>query len=420
MKITDVELHEIYPPLQAFNGAVLKLYQGDSYDTRTIIVLHTDNGLEGLGEVVGPCDDQLRLELEQLRGENPCRWLAHPTLRVGIAPAIYDLVGKANDVPAYHLFGPKVRSWVPLGYWTVSQTPAKMAGEVKRARELGFTWLKYHTDPFHNAVDQTRAMQEVAPPGFKIHYDVNFNNTVEHIVTLSQKLAEFPIAGLIEDPLNTFDMEGHKQLRSRCPLPIVFHHLPLGGREAMMGVADGYMLGHAPIGQVVSRAGLFESANTPFMIQNVGGNITRAMVVHMAAAFEQATLHHITDTFAWEEDVVHHPFEVIGGTVSVPEEPGLGVQLDRDILAKLKAADPMPMPMPMPRALLRIISDGLTIYSRPPRARRDHLTLDPRFVPGYGEGYDHQTDFDYWYDDGSKTFTALWEQARNEIVIQSS
>ena len=181
------------------------------------------------------------------------------------------------------------------------------AGEVKRARELGFTWLKYHTDPFHNAVDQTRAMQEVAPPGFKIHYDVNFNNTVEHIVTLSQKLAEFPIAGLIEDPLNTFDMEGHKQLRSRCPLPIVFHHLPLGGREAMMGVADGYMLGHAPIGQVVSRAGLFESANTPFMIQNVGGNITRAMVVHMAAAFEQATLHHITDTFAWEEDVVHHP-----------------------------------------------------------------------------------------------------------------
>lgn len=415
MKITHIEAHEIHPPLQTFNRDALKFQLGDAYDTRTIIVLYTDNGLEGLGEVVGPPAQGLLEELERLRGTNPCLWLAHPTLRIGIAPAIYDLVGKANEVPAYRLFGPGVRAWVPVSYWTVSQTPSKMAEEVRHAVELGYTWLKYHTDHFHNVIDQTRAMQEVAPPGFKVHYDMNFDNTVEHIVDVAQALSTFSVAGLIEDPLKTFDIEGFKILRQKCPLPIVFHHLPLGGREALMNLADGYMLGHAPVGHVIARAGLFEAANTPFMMQNVGGCITRALVVHMAAAFEMATLHHVTDSFSWEEDVVDHPMVVTAGTVPVPEEPGLGVRLDRDRLERLKAAKPAPMP----KALIRVTRDGgPAIYARPPRGRRDHLRLDPRFVPGAGEGYTHPIDSDYWYDDGSKKFAALWARTGEGVVIE--
>ena len=127
MKITDIELHEIHPPLQGWNRDAHRLFQGTTWDTRTIIVLHTDSGLEGLGECLGAVAPTLEQELDQLRGTNPCRWLAHPELSIWIAPAIYDLVGKANGVPAYQLFGPKVRSWVSLATWTVSQTPASMA-----------------------------------------------------------------------------------------------------------------------------------------------------------------------------------------------------------------------------------------------------------------------------------------------------
>ena len=117
-----------------------KLFQGDTWDTRTIVVLHTDNGLEGLGEILGSVNETVERDLGQLHGTNPCRWLAHPQLNIWVAPAIYDLVGKANEVPAYQLFGPKVRSWVPVSTWTVSQTPAKMAEEVEHAVEQGYTW----------------------------------------------------------------------------------------------------------------------------------------------------------------------------------------------------------------------------------------------------------------------------------------
>jgi L-alanine-DL-glutamate epimerase-like enolase superfamily enzyme len=412
VKITDIELHEIHPPLSPWNGDVLKMFSGDNWDARTIVVLHTDNGLEGIGEVEGPPTERLREEVEQLRGTNPCRWLGHPQLNIWVAPAIYDLVGKANDVPAYQLFGPKVRSWVPLSTWTVSQTPAKMAAEVEDAVALGHTWIKYHTHHLHNIIDQTRAMQEVAPRGFKIHYDVNCDNTVDHIVSLARQLSQFPAAGLIEDPLRSFDLEGYKLLRQKCALPIVFHHLPLGGREALMGLADGYMLGHSPVGHSIQRAGLFEAANVPFMMQNNGGNTTLAMVVHMAAAFERATLHHVNLARLWEEDVVTPVFKVVGGQVQVPEEPGLGVALDREALERLKAAPVAPMP----RALIRVSHGGQTTYAQPPiiSLPRDYA----HHLAGVGEGYDLLVDQDYWYEDDSAQFAELWERTAGGMVTE--
>ena len=413
MKITEIELHQFHTPLRAWNRDQHRLFQGSNWDMRTIVVLRTDTGLEGLGEYTGTVNSTVERELDQLRGTNPCRWLAHPELNIWLAPAIYDLVGKANEVPAYQLFGPKVRSWVPVSSWTVSQTPARMAREVEHAAAQGYTWMKYHTNSFHNVIDQTRAMQEVAPRGFKIHYDINFDNTVDHVVEIAGELAQFPVAGLIEDPLRTFDFEGYKTLRQKCALPIIFHHLPLQGREALMGLADGYMLGHASIGAVVRRAGLFEAANAPFMTQNTGGHITRAMIVHMAAAFERATLHHVTLDHMWEADPVEPTLAVVAGQVQVPEEPGLGLRLNYETLERLKALTPPPIP----KALIRIrVEGGPTVYARPPLSRSPYI--EPHMVPGVGEGYNCLVDQDFWHDDGSDEFADLWTQTEAGAVFK--
>ena len=239
MKITDIETHVICPPFQAWNSEALTRYQGPDFRYRTVFVVRTDNGLEGLGEHVGKLWDGIDEWIEQLRGTNPCDWLAHSSLPIALAPAIYDLVGKYNDVPAYKLFGPQVRSRVPMAAWTVSQTPEKMAEEVEHAAAAGYTWLKFHTFHCHNVIAQTEAMQakldESASPGFKIHYDINFDNTVEHVLDLARELVQFPIAGAIEDPLRTHDFEGYRALRGKCPLPIYFHHLPLGGTGSTDG-----------------------------------------------------------------------------------------------------------------------------------------------------------------------------------------
>ena len=38
------------------------------------------------------------------------------------------------------------------------------------------------------------------------------------------------------------------------------------------------MMGHSPIGAAIRASGLFAAAHRPFMLQNVGGAITRCMV----------------------------------------------------------------------------------------------------------------------------------------------
>lgn len=412
MNITDIELHEYCPPLQEWNRDALRLYHGTTWDKRTLIVLRSQTGLEGYGEVIGSPNDGLMEQLDQIQGTNPARWLGS-NIGIGIAPAIYDLVAKANDVPVYHLFGPKLRTWIPVSSWTVSQTPSLMAEEVRHAAEAGHTWIKYHTHHFHNIIEQTQAMDEVAPPGFKVHYDVNFDNTVEHVVELDRRLSEFPVAGLIEDPLRTFDLEGYKALRQKCSLPIIFHHLPLQGREAIMGLADGYMLGHFPVSQAIRRAGLYEAANVPFMMQNTGGAITRAFVVHMAAAFERATLHHVACDNLWSEDIVSPTFRVVGGQVKIPEGPGLGLTLDRARLEKLKAASPPPMP----KALVHVrCGHGASVFARPPLNRNP--LLNAGVVPGVGEGYDRPVDQDFWRDDGSAEFDKLWKKTEAGPVME--
>ena len=46
-----------------------------------------------------------------------------------------------------------------------------MAEAVQQYASEGHVWMKYHVSPFHNVLEQTAAMQAVAPEGFKVHYD---------------------------------------------------------------------------------------------------------------------------------------------------------------------------------------------------------------------------------------------------------
>jgi hypothetical protein len=38
-----------------------------------------------------------------MKGTDPCNWLAHPELPVGLASAAYDLVARYNKVPVYKM-----------------------------------------------------------------------------------------------------------------------------------------------------------------------------------------------------------------------------------------------------------------------------------------------------------------------------
>ncbi len=408
MHVSEIEIHEITVPYHDWLSYPLNHYYGPS--RRTIYVVHTDNGLTGLGESGTPEPQEV---IDQYLGSNPFAWIGDET-SLGLGTAMYDLMGQAADVPVYKLFGQQHRSWVPVGSWTVSTHPERMAEAVTHYAARGYTWMKYHLSPFENVFDQTEAMQRVAPPGFKVHYDFTMHGTDDHMPELLDKLAEYPLAGCFEDPLPPGDIEGYIDLRKRAKLPIVLHHFPLGASyEVLMSPADIYMLGHSRIGDAVRRAGLFAAAGKPFMLQNVGGAITRAMAIHMMAAFPTATFHCHNDTETWQSDVVKERLEPVNGFVRVPEKAGLGLTLDREALERLKQLE---LPLQKKWIIKSRFQNGTRMYNiadpdqsifmvRPDRSRLISMS------------YAAPIETEYWDDDGTEAYRAIFRRIEREGMV---
>ncbi|MCH2376086.1 MAG: hypothetical protein MK538_18020 [Planctomycetes bacterium] len=406
--ITDIEVHTFADePIDSMAYELVHFY---GIRTRTVYVVHTDAGLIGLGESGSP---EPKEKIEGYIGTSPFDWIGDET-SLGLGKAMYDLMGKAAGVPVYKLFGQRYRRWVPVAAWTVSTHPKLMAESLKRFAAQGYTWMKYHLSPFENVIDQTKAMQAVAPKGFRVHYDITMHGTNDHMFELLEKLSEFPIAGCFEDPLTERDVQGYAELRKRSRLPIIYHHSPLRATfEVLLRAADAYMLGHAPIGMAMRRAGLFAAANIPFMLQNVGGNITRSMTAHMQAAFKTASFHFIDVSESKKGDVVKERLDPINGFVRVPEEPGLGVTLDRAELERLKK---LPKPPKKKWIIKTRFDNGTMMYNiHDPDDSIFIVRPDTRkLIP---MSYDSPVTTEYWDDDGSDKYKTMFERIQREGIV---
>ncbi|MCC7261035.1 MAG: hypothetical protein IT369_00800 [Candidatus Latescibacteria bacterium] len=409
MRITEIECHPVFIPYHDFNAQLLARYHGRAIQGRTILVVHTDSGLEGYGESWGSLDaGPLR---QRYLGTDPFDWLnAEADLAMNMA--LYDLMGKHLGLPAWKLMGRKLRSWVPVAAWTVSQPPEAMAEEVRQAARRGYHWLKYHVDELQNTVDQAEAMQEAAPRGFKVHFDFNANADVYTILPLLKELERLPVAGRFEDLVPISDEEGYRQLRAKCTLPVIVHH---GPPEVMVkGLCDGYMAGHAPVGHAMKVGAIAEAANVPVMYQQCGGTLNQAFLAHEVAVLRKATLDHVNLCHLWQDDVTLERMEVVGGSVAVPEGPGLGVNLDRKKLERYRAA----LPIDPGRFLVRLrYADGLTVLTRhdPDQpGQADALRFQGRLhgyrAPGHPPAYANAITTDMLDEANTPDFAQLWAQ----------
>jgi len=417
MLITDVEVHTICPPYCDFNALQLARYHGSVIQRRIIYILHTDNGLVGVGEDIGHQPDADALRAKYV-GTSPFDWL-NAESDLGLNMACYDLMGKSLDEPAWKLIGPQVRSWIPVAAWTVAQEPAAMAEEVVQAAAKGYHWMKYHVDEMQDVIAQTEAMQAVAPPSFRIHYDFNANSNYYTMRPILAELIRFGVVGRFEDVVQGSDEDAYRMLREQCPLPIIGHHVP---PDAMTKrYVDGTMAGHSPIGMAVKEAAVAARMNMPLMYQQAGGNINQAFLAHEVAVFKMATIDHVNLCHLWKDDIVVEPMPVVDGSVAVPTGLGLGVEIDREKLEKWAAADPVDKG----RFLVRISSSGgPTTYVRhdPEQAGahdnlRFHERLHGEGVPGRPPSYANPLITEFWdAEKDPEHFEELWLATENGPV----
>ena len=334
MKITNIEVIPIAMPLAKrydnHHGRT-RMYDIDQH---VVVKIHTDNGLIGYGDY----EDSSAIaseEIEPLIGRNPFDFL-HNNFHMALGMALYDVMGKYLEVPAYKLLGQKVRDAVPAAAWTRPCSPEVFAGEIQRAVDQGYRIFKMHSDARYDVIEQTRAAAEVAPEGFKLHWDFNHNRTMGVVLPIVAELERnYPVVGFIEDPLPWADIDGWRTLRQKTQLPLIMHNPQLGGmQEVLHGTADIYMIG-GRIGETMRKGFAYGQANIQTLLQQSGNTLMKAFTLHQAAVLPTATAHIITLDDQYEDDITTSQLLPTEGFCRVPEGAGLGVEVDEE---KLKQA----------------------------------------------------------------------------------
>ena len=399
MRIEQVDIIPIRPRFaRRYEGHEIRMR---SIDQRTVFRVACDNGVVGYGDY--RCAPPPQSVGDGMLGRSPFAFLRDESLPLGLGAACYDAAGKHLGIPAWQLMGSRQRQRVPVCAWTRPGSPAVMASEIERAAAEGYLLFKVHTCQHHDLLEQHRAIDDAAPPDFRMHYDFNHNRTLAGVLPILEQLPMARVA-CVEDPVVLSDLEGWRRLRERLPVPVLMHVPPLNGiQEMLMGCADGFIIGEycGGFGDALIRGHAYARAGLLNVVQLTGGMLTKAFALHFACTLPKGHTINLVDQY--EDDVTQDVIPIDGGSSPVPDGPGLGVEVDEEALAEL-ASRPAPQ-LPEHVGVLRL-AGGRVLYTP--------SIPDPSQVLGFEEGTLRGVDCEIWEDDGSEEFRRVRERVERE------
>lgn len=313
----------------------------DYYDS-TLVKLYTDEGLEGVGDLLNSVEDSLgsvpRAEAicKRLVGRSPWEFLLDDSLG-GVLMAVYDLLGQAAGLPVSRLFGTSPRKRIVQTWWSQCLPPDVMASEAKLGADLGYRVHKVKVRPFEDPIAQAEAITAVVPPDFRIWADANWTlGSVGRAVEMTNRLNTFQQYFAIESPCHRASIEHYRQLKGRLPMKVA-EHLPADPMPFIReGLLDALVVG-GPIGRTTMRRSLMaEVTGVPLWIEHsIITGVAQVFQAHQTAAFPGIE-YAISITHVIQDDLMREPFEMQDGRYEVPAGPGLGVHFDDDAVEKYR------------------------------------------------------------------------------------
>ena len=367
MRIQQIEMIEVRVPARAgainspsldkplhklANGADAAWTRQFDEFSKVILVATTEDGAIGLGETLrAPDMTTLRAMAGSIVGTRltDIAWQNLPVAKNREYDAfellVLDLLAKRADLPLAAFIGGAYRSEVPIGAWSGHRTPADAAAIAADAQRGGATTLKLKCELDDDVIGVASAVREACGQGFSLIFDPNERfQELRHAVRIARELEKIGNVLCIEDPLPRGDLLSYTELRARTSIPIAVHvalgYLSHGQRisdvvNAVTSRAADMFNFSAGIADFLRMASIADAAGRPYWHgSEIDLGIMEAGAVHAAAATSGSTLP--SDIFGRrirETDLLRTPLRFSGSTVSVPEGPGLGVELDMDAVS---------------------------------------------------------------------------------------
>lgn len=277
--------------------------------------------------------------------------------RAAIDMALYDIIGKAQNRPVYEVLGGAYRTEFEMLTNLYEDTPEEKAKACKESVRKGFRGLKikvgdilltegWSMQNLRREKDKLIAALEAVPPDIYVDADANQSWTNAKIaVNVVEELFQdkyYPNLSL-EQPLHYLDISGHSYLRRCLRTPIILDESVLSP-EAMLQIAkhdaaDRIVLklnrvgGFWPARKVISIA---EAASIGISVDTMPfTKLGDTANCHLAATIKDPYPVDAEGHLWFDANPFRGGIEIKSGRATLPKEPGLGIELDEEILKKL-------------------------------------------------------------------------------------
>jgi muconate cycloisomerase len=337
-------------------------------ESRNVLVkVTTDTGVVGWGEAV---------EAVKLTGENQARIVASLDLLapmvIGEDPfqipaiwerltsavhdnrtaigaldiALHDIVGRAQGVPVHQILGGSHRHEVPSLTMVGSGDPQADAEDAARKYAAGYRWFKLKLGIANPETELAMISAVLATLGDDavVCGDANGAWTEGESIAFMSRLADLPLR-FLEQPVPGDDPEALVRIARQAPVPVC-------ADESVHSVEDISRFAGTPIAGVslklIKQGGLTgvmrgaQICRTAGLHVNIAGKIAETAVaaaanVHAAAAIPEVFYGASPANQSIVQDVSRRPVPFVNGAFVVPEEPGLGVEVDEGLVEELRS-----------------------------------------------------------------------------------
>ena len=267
--------------------------------------------------------------------------MGHGYAKSAIDTACWDAFGRAVGIPVCDLLGGRLSESFPLYFAVPLASAEEMAAYVQARRSEGIHrfQLKIGADPYEDA-ERTRQVVESTGPEDIIVADANGGWRLQDAVVAARALDSLERV-FFEQPCPT--LEECLIVRQRTTLPMVLDecirdvHSLLRAYEAK-GL-EAFNLKISKVGGLTQAKLMRDLAVTLGLQVTIedawGGDLVTAAVSHLAASTPPETLFTVSFMNDWtNEHIAAHEPRSRGGIGSAPERPGLGIDVDLDLLGE--------------------------------------------------------------------------------------
>jgi galactonate dehydratase len=284
-----------------------------------------------------------------------------------IETALWDIAGKALNLPVYQLLGGKFRDKVRVYcdtalYQRNLPQPKDFAEAAKKARDMGFNAIKFDLDQANDPnkydafnwtaspgelqrmFDQIAAAREAVGPKIDICVDMHGRYDAVTAQAISKRLEPLNLMWL-EEPIPAENVEAYKLITESTSTPICAgenHYLAYGFRRMLeIGAVDIVMpdlqkAGGLGEGQrIANLANLYYTPFAPHMVASFLGAMASAHVCASVPNFlilEWQSYFHTDPMF---KEIVKYDGEWVKDSfITVSEKPGIGVDINEEAMKK--------------------------------------------------------------------------------------